>query len=409
MKLLVVSQYFWPESFIINDLVQTLSRQGHDVSVLTGMPNYPDGKRFPGYEGSGCSSESFGSVKVYRVPLRPRGSGGARNLLLNYSSFVVNATRYGHRLLGQERHDAILVFAPSPITSAIPAIWLKWRRKLPLSIWVQDLWPESLSATGFIKNRLALHCVGLLVRLIYFFSDKLLVQSRAFETPVARYTSRDKIAYYPNSYAPASGNTAGKPIPGDLRNVLQSKFCIVFAGNIGTAQAVETIVAAAVRLRDLSDCRIVMVGSGSKSAWLEELAKADEIPNIILAGRLPSACMEELFSLAGGLLVTLKREEIFRFTIPSKIQAYLSSGRPLIAALDGEGARVIDEAGAGLTCPSEDAEALAEQIRKLYQMPATQRDAMGASGRRYFGVHFEMEKQASVLISLLQETAATGS
>lgn len=404
MRILLVSQYFWPESFIINDLVRTLVAQGHFVHVLTGKPNYPEGVVFDGYSSAGCSKDEFaGSVPVYRVPLRPRRSGGAKNLALNYGSFVANGLRYFHDAVKGRSFDVIFVFAMSPITMAIPAIYLKWRLKSHLAVWVQDLWPESLRATGFVRNAAVLKLVSWLVRGIYKAADTILIQSKGFLDPVSKYADRKKVFYYPNSFRDSRvPHLLQTQIPIEILEVLERDFCVVFAGNLGTAQAVDTIVEASERLRMLPRCRIVLVGSGSMGNWLERQKRAKGLNNLVLAGRYPPSEMEQFFKRAAGLLVTLKREEIFSYTIPSKIQAYLAAGRPIIAALDGEGARVVEEAKAGLTCPAEDADGLARCIEKLYCMAPAERERLGQSGRSYFVEHFEMERQARELVELLE-------
>jgi len=410
MKLLVVSQYFWPETFIINDLISKLVDQGHEVVVFTGKPNYPSGKIFAGYSLGGVQRELFdGRVEVIRVPLWPRGSGSALNLALNYLSFVVSGLALSSLLLRKRKFDSVLVFAPSPITSVIPAIFLKWRLKSHLAIWVQDLWPESLSATGFIRNRMALRLIGWLVRGIYACTDTLLVQSKAFKVPVARYAREDKIVYYPNSHldSPLQPATCAQ-VPAELLAQLEQNFCLVFAGNLGTAQSVETLVQAAERLRHLADCKLVLVGSGSMVGWVEEQKALRGLDNLILAGRFPPSEMPQFFSRAAGLLVTLKREEIFAYTIPSKVQAYLAAGRPVIAALDGEGARVIDEAGAGLSCPAEDSAGLARCIEQLFQMSLEEREKLGQSGREYFLANFEMARQSQRLVEILENRINEG-
>lgn len=403
MKVLVVSQYFWPETFIINDLVSNLSAQGHVVKVLTGKPNYPDGVIFDGYSVSGYQEENYeSSISVCRAPLRPRGSSGAKNLLLNYLSYIVNGLRFYPGAIKGESFDVIFVFAPSPITSVIPAIYLKWKLKSHLAVWVQDLWPESLSATGFIKNKSMLSVVGWLVKGIYACVDTVLVQSIAFFEPIARYTNVDKVLYYPNSYQDVPRTIEKTRIPTKLLAELDNNFCLVFAGNLGAAQAVETLVEAADKLRHLFGLKIVVVGSGSMLGWIENRKQSRKLDNLILAGRFPVNEMPHFFSRAAGLLVTLKREEIFAYTIPSKLQAYLAAGRPIIAALDGEGARVIGEAGAGLTCPAQDAAGLAGCIEQLYQMSPTERDKLGQAGREYYLEHFEMGRQSRRLMEILE-------
>lgn len=402
MKILVVSQYFWPEFFIINDLVRNLTAQGHVVKVLTGKPNYPEGVVFEGYIASGYQEEIYdSSVRVCRAPLRPRGSSGAKNLLLNYLSFVVNGLRYFPRAVKDENFDAIFVFAMSPITAAIPAIYLKWKLKSHLAVWVQDLWPESLSATGFVKNKTALRAAGWMVRGIYAFVDTLLVQSRAFRDPVSRYADPGKIVYYPNSYQDVPPSTEQTRIPAPLLAELENNFCLVFAGNLGTAQSVETLVEVADKLRGLSGLKIVLVGSGSMLSWIESQKQSRALDNLILAGRFPASEMPHFFRRAAGLLVTLKQNEAFSYTIPSKVQAYLAAGRPIIAALDGEGARIVQEAGAGLTSEAQDAEGMANSIEQLFRMTLEQRESLGQSGRAYYLEHFEMERQSQRLVELL--------
>jgi glycosyltransferase involved in cell wall biosynthesis len=405
MKILLVSQYFFPEAFIINDLVRHLNDLGHQVTVLTGKPNYPQGKIYDGYRLGGIQREQYAeAVEVIRVPLLPRGKGGGLRLAANYLSFVVSGLVHAPWLLRGKSFDAILVFAISPITQAIPAIALKWLKGAHLAVWIQDLWPESVSATGFIRNPWLLKMIGWLVKGIYAGSNTLLVQSRAFTEPVAHYARRDKIVYYPNSFEDKSETVADEAlVPERLLETLEKDFCLVFAGNLGTAQSLGTLAGAAERLRHLPDLKLVVVGSGSMQSWLEQQKNEKALDNLLLAGRFPPDAMGPIFRRAKGLLVTLKRDEIFSCVIPSKIQAYLAAGRPIIAALDGEGAKVVEEACAGLTCPAEDAEALAERIRKLHAMNDAERDALGRSGRAYFLEQFEMAAQTQRLVEIFNQ------
>lgn len=402
MRLLIVSQYFWPESFIINDIVRTLDQQGHDVVVATGKPNYPDGEVFEGYRAWGFQRELYlNRIEVLRVPLWPRGQGGAKNLVLNYLSFVLAGLLFLPWMLRKREFDAILVFAPSPVTQAIPAILLRWLKKARLALWVQDLWPESLSATGFVKNPQLLKAVGWMVKGIYRYCDTLLVQSRAFVEPVARYADRRKVVYYPNSID-VSSPAAVVPIPEALQAVLDAHFCVVFAGNLGTAQALDTLVQAAVHLRDDPQIRLVLVGSGSRLEWLKAQRHARELDNLILPGRFPMEAMPQIFERSGALLVSLNDEEAFAQTVPSKIQAYLAAGRPIIASINGEGARVVSEAKAGLASPAEKVLPLVANIRAMKALGEAERAAMGLSGRRYFEENFDMSVQVQVLVKHLQ-------
>ncbi|RZU46846.1 glycosyltransferase involved in cell wall biosynthesis [Fluviicoccus keumensis] len=404
MKILIVSQYFWPETFIINQLAIHLADQGAQVDVFTGKPNYPAGKIFEGYQSSGVLNEVYaGKVNVYRAPLRPRFSGRAKDLLLNYLSFVVSGLRYFPGFARGKEYDFIFVFATSPITAVIPAIPLKYKCNSSLVVWVQDLWPESLSATGFIKNRVALWLVGLMVRAIYFFADMILVQSKAFESQVAKYASLNKVSYYPNSIDPLSmASETNAALPDDIERVLRERFCLVFAGNIGHAQAVGVIIAAARKLIDLPEICFVLVGSGSMSEWVQSEARKYNLNNVILAGRYPIGVMSRFYDGAKGLLVTLKSDPVLDLTVPSKVQAYLASRRPILGALNGEGARVIVESGGGLVAPADDPEAFVRSIRAFYAMSDEERDAMGAAGHRYFENNFDMKQQVEKLVELFK-------
>ena len=409
MRLLILSQYFWPESFIINDIVRMLDEQGHDIVVATGKPNYPDGEVFEGYRAGGTQRERYlNKVDVLRVPLWPRGKGGAKNLILNYLSFVLAGLLFLPWMLRKREFDAILVFAPSPITQAIPAILLKWLKKAKLALWVQDMWPESLAATGFVRNPHLLKAVGWMVKAIYRSCDTLLVQSRAFIEPVARYAEREKICYYPNSMD-VRPPAALLPIPSELSELLEKHFCVVFAGNLGTAQALRTLVQAAVHLRDDPQIRLVLVGSGSRLAWLKAQQQIYGLDNLVIPGRFPMEAMPQILERASALLVSLNDEEAFAQTIPSKIQAYLAAGKPIVACMNGEGARVVCEASAGLVSPAEQVLPLVANIRCMKALGDAERKEMGDSGRAYFDVNFDMSRQVQVLVEYLDFEAGKGS
>lgn len=405
MNIALVSQYFWPESFIINDLVKELTEQGHSVFVLTGKPNYPSGSIFSGYTQHSCMTEEYiPGVEVFRAPLRPRGMKGAKSLFLNYFSFAYNGIKFFPKAVKGKPLDVILFYGPSPITSAIPAIFLKWKTKAHLALWVQDLWPESLKATGYLTSSLLLKMVEWIVRGIYFCSDTLLVQSKSFIPKVSRLAKKNKIIYYPNSF-PLNANEplTTTPLPQELLTLLENYSCFVFAGNLGTAQALDTLLDAAKGLSHLENFRLVLVGSGSQSEHIERRIKEEGITHAVLAGRYPMEVMPVIFKRAAALIASLTNEEIFSYTIPSKIQAYLAASRPIIAALNGEGAEVINDAGAGFTCAAEDASGLMHCIEKIYHMSEEQRNEMGLSGHAYFMQHFEMSAQTKKLVELLNQ------
>lgn len=405
MKLLVLSQYFWPETFRITEVVQSLREAGCEVTVLTGQPNYPEGVVADGYSALSLRTEIRDGLEIHRVPLVPRGRGSALRLVANYASFVVSAAVCGPWLLRGRRFDAILVYAPSPILQAIPAVWLAWLKRAKLATWVQDLWPESLSATGFVRNRQALAAVATVVRWIYRRNDLLLAQSEAFVEPVARMAGGTPVVCHPNPGERAfSMPTADAP----PALVLEPGFNVVFAGNLGTVQALDTVVAAAELLRDAPDVRFVIVGSGSRGDWLADEVKRRGLDNVRLAGRFPPAAMPGILAQASALLVTLARDPIFAQTVPSKVQAYLAAARPIVAALDGEGARVVEDAGTGIACPAEDAQALAAAVLRLRAMPDDARQRMAGRGRAYYERHFDPAVLAARLRQLLEDLVKRG-
>lgn len=388
MRILVLTQYFWPEAFRINDLVDGLLKKGHEVVVLTGQPNYPGGHLFPGHAWTGPYTQDYGKAKVIRVPLMVRGKGGGLRLAINYLSFALSASLLGPwRCRGQ--FDAILVFEPSPITVGIPARVLAWIKKAPILFWVQDLWPESLSATGAVTSPTILKRVESLVRWIYRGCARVLIQSEAFSEPIEKLgVPKERILYFPNSAEafyrpmPKSGAWNGPALPQGFR--------VMFAGNIGAAQSFETILAAAEKLRELAQIQWVIVGDGRQSEWLTKEVERRGLRGCFhLMGRHPVEAMPNWFAQADALLVTLNRDPIFALTIPSKVQSYMACAKPIVAALDGEGGRIVGATGCGLAVPSEDASGLAEAVLKLSSLSEGERQAMGQRGRDYFETHFE--------------------
>lgn len=405
MNVLILSQYFWPETFRINEVAQSLRAAGCEVSVLTGQPNYPDGVVFKGYRAFATGRETYAGCRVHRVPLAPRGRANAVRLAMNYLSFVLGASLLGPWLLRGQRFDVILVYGISPILQAVPGVVLRRTTGGALVTWVQDLWPQSLEVTGFVRSRRALAIVAGVVRWIYRRSDLLLVQSQGFLSPVRAMSGKTPVEYHPNP-----GELAFKAEPtGAPALVLEPGFNVVFAGNLGTVQALGTVLAAAELLRELPNVRFVLIGSGSRGEWLQQEVRRLGLANVQMPGRFGPEQMPAILRQASALLVTLARDPILAQTVPSKIQAYLAAGRPIIAALDGEGAWVVDQARAGIACPAEDAAALAEAVRKLQLLPAQQLQLMGNSGRDYYERHFEPGALAGRLAQRFAELIAAPS
>ncbi|OAI49735.1 glycosyltransferase WbuB [Nitrospira sp. SCGC AG-212-E16] len=408
MRLLIVSQYFWPENFRINDLAQGLTKLGHQVTVLTGKPNYPSGRFFDGYSFWGRSREMFAGIEVIRVPLVARGQGGAIRLVLNFLSFALLASLVGP-LRCRGSFDVVFVYEPSPVTVGLPGLVMKAVKKAPLMFWVQDLWPESLSATGAVKSPWVLDRVSSLVRFIYRGCDRILVQSRAFVERVRDLGADPKhILYYPNSAEELYRPVLRGSVPGS--RALPAGFRVMFAGNIGAAQSFETILSAAETLRGHREIHWLILGDGRQSRWVhDEVIRRDLSQCVHLLGRYPAESMPDWFAQAEVLLVSLRKDPIFALTIPSKIQSYMACGRPILAALEGEGARVVEEARAGIVVPAEDSSALAKAVLKLSLMSSSEREGMGQNGRRYFLQEFERDALLIRLDSWMKELVGKSS
>jgi len=400
MKILIVSQYFWPENFKINDLAAGLASEGNDVTVLTGMPNYPQGEFFPGYSFWSPRKETWKGVRILRVPLISRGKSTGIRLALNYFSFAFFGSVLGP-VVYRGRPGAILVYQTSPITAALPAIIIKWLRKTPLYLWIQDLWPESLSATGAIRAPRILFLVGCLVRFIYKQCDWLLSQSRSFNSSIVEYGGRpDRIVYFPNS---AEENyRSSVQITAEECSGLPPGFKIMFAGNIGVAQDFETILDAAELTKPEARIQWIILGEGRRLSWVKQQIISRNLEHtVFLLGSFPVERMPEFFSAADIMLVSLKREPIFALTMPAKTQSYLAAGKPILASLDGEGAEIIKEAKAGIAVPAGSPNKLAEMAIRLSRMNKEQLLELGRNGRLYFETHFERSLLLNQLLALL--------
>ncbi len=389
LKILVVTQYFWPENMRINNMVEGFVAKGHEVTVLTGLPNYPEGQLYANFLQDPARFSHYQGANVIRVPMLARGKRSI-TLALNYLSFFTSASTIGSYKLRGQSFDSIFVYAVSPIMAAIPAIVIGRLKQAPVFVWVLDLWPETLSAVGIIKHPKLLGLVGKMVSWIYNRTDYLLLQSRSFDENVRKYCTRsissDRLVYFPSwAEDDFSGDVR---VASDLLQRDESVFTIAFAGNLGEAQDFPAILQAAKALEPDLPVRWVIVGDGRASDWLKANVTEHQLDNVLLLGRHPLEKMPALFAVADALLVSLKTNEVFEKTIPGKVQAYLASGKPIIAMIDGEAARVVVESGAGMVCGSGDASGLADIVRTMGGLSAPELEKMGRSGRDYYLEHF---------------------
>ena len=387
MKILVVCQYFYPEEFKVNELVEGLVDRGNEVTVLTGKPTYPRGPYPKGYKFWGVQKEEYKGAKVIRVPELTRGDGGSIGIVRSMLSFLFFGRWYArwHKI----EADAILCFQLSPVTMAAPALIHKRKTGVKLVHWVQDLWPESVTATTSIKGGVAINWLNRFVSKIYRLSDVILVQSKAFEKSICEKGDfKDKLIFAPNWAEDSIAQ--GELHPADCK--LPDGFKVMFAGNIGVAQDFPNIIKAAELLKDIKDIKWVIVGDGRAREDAEkEINRLGLTDSFVFVGRHPVNTMPWFFKQADAMLVSLKDEFIFSLTIPSKVQAYMASGKPILTMLNGEGSKVVEEAGCGRTAASEDYKTLAENVKKMYEMSKSERDEMGRAGRKYYDDVFAKE------------------
>jgi glycosyltransferase involved in cell wall biosynthesis len=404
LKVLIVTHYFWPESFRINEVAESLRRAGCEVTILTGQPNYPEGKTFTGYRwwGMGRGEDDRGN-EIFRVPLVPRGKSSALRMCANYFSFMFAGMILAPWLLRGRRFDVVFVYGNSPLVQALPGIVMGAVKRAPVVLWVQDLWPQSLEVTGYVRSPALLRAVARLVRWIYRHCDLLLAQSKAFVITVGEMAGGTPVEYHPNPGELAFGEAVRTPVA----LTLEPGFNVVFAGNLGKVQALDTILAAAQLLRDDTEVRFVLVGSGNLGDWIKQEIARLGLANVVLAGRFPQEQMPGILAQASALLVTLARNPILEQTVPSKVQAYLAAGRPIIASLDGEGARIVEEADCGISCPAEDAARLAQAVTRLRSCSGERLRELGENGRSYYSRNFDPAALAARLVRRFESLAGS--
>ena len=397
MKILIVSQYFWPENFRVNDLTLELVQRGHDVTVLTGIPNYPGGKVFDDFRKDRKSFDYFADARVFRVPMLARGRGSLR-LVANYLSFVVGAYLFAPWYLRDKNFDLIFTCGLSPATVGLPAVMLGYLKRVPVIYWALDLWPETLAAIGVVRSPKILAAVGSMVGFIYNRCALVLGQSQGFLDSIGKYcTDTKKIRYFPSWAEEVFNQNDLRPAP--EVPVQDGSFNVLFAGNVGEAQDFPAVLDAAEALKHEPSIRWLIVGDGRMIGWLRnEVLRRGLVHCFLLLGRFEVERMPSFFAHADALLVSLKRDPVFALTIPGKVQSYLMAGIPLLGMMDGEGATVIRDANAGLVCPSGEGRELAKLVLELAAMSKGRRQLLGCNGR----VYAEKEFGRELLISKLE-------
>ena len=389
MQILIVTQYFWPESFRINDIAFGLKQKGHEITVLTGLPNYPEGIYFKGYSFLSNTKDEWKGISIIRSKLFPRGKNSAIQLAVNYIFFVFFACWQVIWL--PKKFDKILVFQLSPVFSAIPALLAKYRFSIPVYLIVQDLWPESLASTAKGNHALIIKWVGRISDFIYKRADFLLLPFKSF-LPIleSRGIPLEKMGYLPNSadpfYLPSSPNPA-------FEHLFTGETHLLIAGNLGEAQGLDLVLSAALSLKHkYPGLRWLLVGEGRIREMLEKKSLDLGIQDVVLfPGRFPATDIPALVARADGSMLTLKKDPLFAITVPNRLQTYMACGKPVLASIDGEAAQIIQEADCGMVAPAGDVTKFIEMIDTFMQSDTLQRANWAKNARLYYLANFERD------------------
>ncbi len=401
MKILFVCQYFYPEVFRGNDIAFHWAEQGHDVHVVSGVPNYPHGKFYDGYGLFKKRHEVINGVKVTHLPIIPRGNNKVL-LLLNFLSYLIvgYVWMFFHAMI--HKYDRVFVQQLSPVTMSSPGVLYKRLRKVPLYTWVLDLWPESLTAAGGVTNKYILGFFRHYVKQEYKHSDKILISSRSFEKSIAEYGDyKDKVIYYPQwADGTNTDDTNKKDIDQEIENLrikyqlptLPEGFKLMFAGAVGEAHGFECTMQAALLTKEHKEIKWIIVGDGRRLDWVKNYVKEHGLEETVFTlGRFPSETMPWFFKQADVMLVTLNDDPLFKLYAPAKISSYMAAAKPIVAVLNGEGADVIKEAESGWTLAAGDAEGFAKLAVELSKMDKAVLNEKGLNAAKYYDAHFVRE------------------
>ena len=391
MKILVICQYYYPEPFRITDICESLVLRGHSVTVLTGLPNYPEGRVLDEYQHGSKRKEILNGVKVIRCFEIGRGKSKIK-LFLNYLSYTLSATL--KVLFIKEEYDVIFVNQLSPVLMAIPGIVYKKRHKKKLLLYCLDLWPDSLAAGGIKETSAIFKIIHKISKMIYSSADIILVTSSMFKDyfrnvlKIERNNIKHLPQYAEDIFAEARFQTLSDSESNKTYN-------FVFAGNIGDMQSVETIIKAAHELCYCSNILFHILGDGSKLDECKSLSNKLGLKNVKFYGRRPIEEMPVFYELADAMLVTLKDNKTLSYTLPGKVQSYMAAGKPIIGAICGETERVVEEAKCGFICNAEDYQSLAKLILKFCDSDET--ILMSNNAHKYYMENFDKNKFIDLL------------
>lgn len=386
MKILVVCQYYYPEPFRISDICEELVKKGNEVTVLTGIPNYPEGVIYDGYRNGEKREERINGVQVIRCFTIPR-KRGAMYRLLNYYSYALSSS--WKVLLNKVKasdgseFDVVFVNQLSPVMMAYAGMLYKWKHNKKLILYCLDLWPESLAAGGIKKNSLIYKLFDKISGNIYKNCDHILVTSKSFIGYLSQKFAIDEQRF---SYLPQYAEKLFQKVASKSSG--KKTIDLVFAGNIGAVQSVQTIIEAAEILKEDKQIIFHIVGGGTDLDRLQNLAKEKALNNVIFYGRRPVEEMPKFYAMADAMLVTLAKDPLLSLTLPGKVQSYMAAGKPIIGAIDGEAKTIVEEAQCGFIGKAEDAKELAENVQKMMQMETAELERMGRNARAFCNNYF---------------------
>ena len=362
MRILLVTQYFYPENFKSNDIAFELVKRGHQVDALVGIPNYPEGEYFKGYGIFKKRHEVVNGVNVYRVFQTPRGKGGWR-LPINYFSFVISGClRVLFQFAWKKKYDCIICHETSPIFQAYPGLLLSRLRKSPFYMWVLDIWPDAMRSGGGINNEFIIRWVDKRVKSIYNRCTKILISSKRFtESILPKGDFEDKIVYFPNWSEDILDMPSDYQIPD-----LPEGFKIMIAGNLGKSQNLDAVAEAMIKLKEIPDLKWIFVGDGSRKEWLDQFIKDNGLQECAYTlGRFPFAAMPAFYKQADAMLVTLRAAfPHLGMVVPARLQSYMSASRPVLAMIGPGGQDIIKESDCGYVVGAGEVDAFVKVIKE---------------------------------------------
>lgn len=401
MRVLLITQYFYPENFKSSDIAFELAKRGHHVDALVGIPNYPQGKYFKGYGLLSKRHEIVEGVNIYRCFQTPRGKKASSiGLSFNYISFVVSAVVWGLFFFAwKKKYDAIITHEPSPITQIIPAIFFGKIRRTPVYSWILDIWPDSfVSSIPRGKAKFVVQCFGKITEWVYRNSKKILVTSPGMMPLVNRnYDYSEKLILFPNW----CDDILKMPVEEDIK--IEGSFILMMAGNIADGIGLPYLLPAIDELQDVNGLTFVFVGGGAKQQELRDIVREKQWKHVILTGQLPFSKIPSYYKVADAMLLSLKKTDLphLKATIPARLQSYMAAGKPVIAMID-EGARdLIEKADCGYCVPAGESKSLADLIRNVVKMDKSELKVKGENGRHYFEEHFTKEQCISNLEDII--------